>query len=120
MLSDKAVVASGGKTDNLPENGVNPILPGMSLRQALLALRKVGQQNFGESGSGQWPLDDGSVIKVSPVEEDGRCKHPNTQRIRRMKPSKQSVSGYRTYRYYPWGRQRRATRRAGMNYHWTL
>jgi len=49
---------------HLPEGCYDPIRPGMTLRQALKALREVGPENFGSIGGAIYQLSDNSILRV--------------------------------------------------------
>lgn len=69
---------------HLPDHAQRIIGEGMTLRDALAALRKAGRFNFGDIGGLSCELSDGSTLSVECQPCDGgRCELMSSQRIER-------------------------------------
>ena len=69
---------------HLPDHAERIVREGMSLRDALAALRKAGRKNFGNIGGMSCDLSDGSRIAVDlQSSTDGTSRLMSSQRIER-------------------------------------
>jgi hypothetical protein len=71
-----------GDIHHLPEYGYDPVENGMTLRQALKALRDAGQSNFGNIGGATYELSDGTRLCVElKSTDDGNSRLMSSQEI---------------------------------------
>ena len=73
------------------------VTPGMTVRQAVAALRETGPSNYGNLGTLSAVLDDGTALEVRLQDAYGGGQLLSTQRIERREQMTD-----RLIRVYPW------------------
>lgn len=80
-----AIIVESSQSDHLPDWGEYLDLAGLTLRQALAAIRAAGRKNFGNIGGMTAELSDGSSIEVSLRPAGDRTYVMSSQRIVRRR-----------------------------------
>ena len=88
---------------HMPDGADYPVEEGMTLRQALAALRDAGQANFGGIGGMTAMLSDRTLLEVSNRPAIGGGELMGTQVIRLVAPAVGAAS-HGVIRFYPWTR----------------
>jgi len=84
--------------DHMPDGAEYPVERGMTVRQALSALRKAGRENLGSIGNVHITLSDYSSIST-PLQIDGGGRLLNSQQLTRISVD----AGWETIdRHYAW------------------